>query len=162
MRTTSVILATTVPKATMESCFALVWAHQHGIAFTWTELPRRIQRTPNGRPHCNKCESRGWACQTEFGNAYGVKIHLRILACDGKNKNTKLNAGPHWFNPKVWPKPCTRTIIYCVTRINEVNNYKTSLATKQPYYSPRLEDKLCNFQHKISRSQSMELNWRRY
>ena len=31
-----------------------------------------------------------------LGNAYWVKIHLRILTCDGKNQNIKLNAGPHF------------------------------------------------------------------
>ena len=34
MRTTSLTRATTVQKATMVSRFALVWAHQHGVACT--------------------------------------------------------------------------------------------------------------------------------
>ena len=76
MHTTSSTWATTVQIATMDSCFALVWAHQHGIPCSWTELPRRIRRTPfNGQPHCNTCGRRGSVCQTDFANAYGVKIH---------------------------------------------------------------------------------------
>ena len=46
MRTTSFTWVTTVQKATMDSCFALIWPHHHGIACTWTDLPKRIQRIP--------------------------------------------------------------------------------------------------------------------
>ena len=33
MRTTSLTWATTVQKATMDSCFSLIWAYQHGVVY---------------------------------------------------------------------------------------------------------------------------------
>ena len=29
----------------------------------------------NGQSQCNTCGSHGWVCQTDFSNAYEVKIH---------------------------------------------------------------------------------------